>query len=79
MNNSKLKIDKAIENYGKTDEVNDIVDKICAVGNPNPISTEDLARFITNHESKHEDEIDALIQGAILLSKSGNSMESSRK
>lgn len=40
----KTKIDKAIENYGKTDEVNDIIDKICAIGNPNPMSKEDILK-----------------------------------
>ena len=38
----KMGMGKTIENYGKTDEVNGIIDKINAIGNPNPMTAEEL-------------------------------------
>ena len=46
----KNKIDRAIENYGKTDEMNDIVDKLCAIGNPNPLTAEEIRKLVGQKE-----------------------------
>ena len=43
-------LDEAIESYGKTDEANDIIDKICAIGNPNPVSVEDIKECMKNFD-----------------------------
>ena len=50
------RIGKAIENYGKTDEVNDIIDKINTIGNPNPMTAEELIAAFNelNKEENHD-------------------------